>query len=196
MYMIDPKLVAQLRSQTGAGIVDCKKALEEANGNYDQAVELLRKKGQKVAANKQDRSTKEGIIHSYMHPNGKVGVLVEILCETDFVARTDEFKNFAHDIALQIAAMNPLYIKPEEVPEELIEKEREIYRDQMAGEKKPAEIMEKILLGKVSKYYSDVCLLKQQFVKEDSLTIEQILSQMIAKTGENIQIHRFCRLAL
>jgi len=194
--MIDPKLVAQLRSQTGAGIVDCKKALEEANGNYDQAVELLRKKGQKVAANKQDRSTKEGIIHSYMHPNGKVGVLVEILCETDFVARTDEFKNFAHDIALQIAAMNPLYIKPEEVPEELIEKEREIYRDQMAGEKKPAEIMEKILLGKVSKYYSDVCLLKQQFVKEDSLTIEQILSQMIAKTGENIQIHRFCRLAL
>ncbi|MBI2644716.1 elongation factor Ts [Candidatus Uhrbacteria bacterium] len=194
--MIDPKLVTTLRTQTGAGIVDCKKALEEANGNYEQAVEFLRKKGQKVAANKQDRSTKEGLILSYIHPNGKVGVLVELLCETDFVARTDEFKDFAHDIALQIAAMNPLYVRTEEVPAELIEKEKEIYRDQMVGEKKPPEILEKILTGKVAKYYQEVCLLKQQFVKDDSQTVEQLLTQMIAKTGENIQIHRFSRFAL
>jgi elongation factor Ts len=194
--MIDSKLVSQLRTQTGAGIVDCKKALEDANGNYDQAVESLRKKGQKIAANKQDRSTKEGIIHSYIHPNGKVGVLVELLCETDFVARTDEFKQFAHDIALQIAAMNPLYVRPEHVPEKLVEKEKEIYREQMAGEKKPPEILEKIITGKVAKYYQEVCLLKQQFVKDDSQTIEQLLSAMIAKTGENIHIHRFSRLAL
>lgn len=194
--MIDPKLVSTLRTQTGAGIVDCKKALEEANGNYEQAVELLRKRGQKVAANKQDRSTKEGLILSYVHPNGKVGVLIELLCETDFVARTDEFKGFAHDVALQIAAMNPLYVRTEEVPAELIEKEKEIYRDQMVGEKKPPEILEKILTGKVAKYYQEVCLLKQQFVKDDSQTIEQLLTQMIAKTGENIQINRFSRMSL
>ena len=194
--MIDPKLVSTLRTQTGTGIVDCKKALEEANGNYEQAVELLRKRGQKVAANKQDRSTKEGLILSYVHSNGKVGVLVELLCETDFVARTDEFKNFAHDVALQIAAMNPLYVRIEEVPAELIEKEREIYRDQMVGEKKPPEILEKILIGKVAKYYQEVCLLKQQFVKDDSQTVEQLLTHMIAKTGENIQIHRFSRFSL
>ncbi|MDO8571420.1 MAG: translation elongation factor Ts [bacterium] len=194
--MADPKLIMKLRVDTGAGIVDCQKVLEEAGGDYDKAVDLLRKKGQKVAANKQDRETREGIVHAYTHANGRVGALVEMLCETDFVARNEDFKALAHDIALQIAATNPLYVKPEDVPAEVIEKEREIYKEQMAGENKPEEIKNKIITGKLAKYYQEVCLLKQPFIKDDSLTVEQLLTQMIAKVGENIQIRRFSRFAL
>ncbi len=194
--MADPKLIIKLRGTTGAGIVDCQKALEEAGWDYEKAIDLLRKRGQKVAANKQDRETREGIIHAYTHANGRVGALVEILCETDFVARNDDVKAFAHDIALQIAATNPLYVKPEDVPTAVVEKEREIYKEQMAAEKKPEDIKEKIIAGKLAKYYQEVCLLKQPFIKDDSLTIEQLLIQMIAKVGENMQIRRFSRFAL
>jgi elongation factor Ts len=194
--MADPKLVAQLRSQTGAGVVDCQKALDEAGGNFENAVELLRKKGQKVAAAKQERETREGVIQCYTHANGKVGVLVEVLCETDFVARNDDFKQFAHDVALQIAAMNPLYVKSEEVPQEVVDKEMEIYKEQMAGDQKPAEILEKILQGKMAKYYEEVCLMNQKFVKDDAVTIQQLLHNLVGKIGENIQIRRFCRFAL
>ena len=194
--MADAGLIMKLRNLTGAGIVDCQKALEESGGDYDKAIELLRKRGQKVAAAKQERETKEGIIHAYIHGQGRVGVLVEISCETDFVARNDEFKAFAHDVAMHIAAANPLYVKPEDIAAEVIEKEKEIYKEQMAGENKPDEIKEKIIVGKLNKYYQETCVLNQQFIKDDSQTIQQLLQGIIAKTGENIQIRRFCRFSL
>ncbi len=194
--MADAGLIMKLRNLTGAGIVDCQKALEESGGDYDKAVDLLRKRGQKVAAAKQERETKEGIIHSYIHGQGRVGVLVEILCETDFVARNDEFKAFAHDVAMHIAAANPLYVRSEDIASEVIEKEKEIYKEQMAGENKPDEIKEKIIIGKLNKYYQETCLLNQAFIKDDSQTIQQLLQGTIAKTGENIQIRRFCRFSL
>jgi len=194
--MIDQAQIVKLREFTGAGIVDCKKALEEANGDYEAAVDLLRKKGQKVAANKQERETKEGRVHAYIHGNGKAGVLVEVLCETDFVARNEQFVQFCHDIAMHIVATNPLYVCSSDVSDELIEKERAIYEEQMAGENKPAEIKEKILQGKLAKYYQEVCLLNQSFIKDDSQTVEQYLTSMIAKIGEKIEIKKFCRFAL
>lgn len=194
--MIDPKLIQQLRAQTGGGIVDCQKALEEAGNDYDKALDLMRKQGQKSAAKRVERETHEGIVHSYIHANNKTGVLVEVLCETDFVARNEAFQSFVHDIALHIAAMNPLYISTAEVPEEMVAKEREIYREQMAGESKPAEMLEKIIDGKLVKFYEDVCLLNQKFIKDDTLTVGAVLTEQIAKTGENIQIKRFARFAL
>lgn len=194
--MIDQQTLTKLREFTGAGIVDCKKALDEASGDFNGAVELLRKKGQKVAANKQERETKEGRIHSYIHGNGKAGALVEVLCETDFVARNEQFVQFCHGIAMHVVAANPLYIKPEDISDEIIAKEREIYEEQMAGENKPAEIKEKILQGKIAKYYAETCLLKQQFILDDSQTVEQYLTGMIAKIGEKIEIRRFSRFAL
>lgn len=196
--MIDPKLIAQLRTQTGAGIVDCKKALEESGGDFAGAVEQLRKRGQKVAANKQERETKEGLVYAYTHSNGKAGALVELLCETDFVARNDDFKQLAHDVALQIVAMNPLYVRPDDVPTEVIDKEIEIYKEQMGGtlSGKPQEMIDKIMQGKVAKYYEEVCLLKQKFIKEDSMTVEDVITRIIAKVGENIQVRRFSRFSL
>ena len=195
---MDSSLITKLRSLTGAGIVDCKKALEEANDNFDSAVEILRKKGQKVAANKQERETKEGLVYAYTHSNGKVGALVELLCETDFVARNDGFKALAHDLALQIVAMNPLYVRPDDVPAEVIDKEIEIYKEQMGGtlSGKPEEMVTKIMQGKVAKYYEEVCLLKQKFIKDDALTMEDVMTQAIAKLRENIQVRRFCRFSL
>lgn len=194
--MIDQHTLAKLREFTGAGIVDCKKALDEADGDFNSAVELLRKKGQKVAANKQERETKEGRIHAYIHGNGKAGALVEVLCETDFVARNEQFVQFCHGIAMHVVASHPLYLKPEDISDEIIAKEREIYEEQMAGENKPAEIKEKILRGKIAKYYAETCLLRQQFILDDSQTVEQYLAGMIAKTGEKIEIRRFSRFAL
>ncbi len=192
----DTQLIVKLRSLTGAGIVDCQKALQEGGNDFEKAVELLRKKGQKVAANKQERETKEGLIYSYIHAGGRVGVLVELLCETDFVARNDEFKQLAHDIALHIAAMNPLIISQSDVAPETLEKEKEIYREQMKDEKKPQEILEKIIEGKLSKYYQEVCLLNQQFVKDDTLTIQGLIERTIGKIGENIKVGRFTRYSL
>ncbi|MBI4252864.1 elongation factor Ts [Candidatus Uhrbacteria bacterium] len=194
--MIDQQTLTKLREFTGAGIVDCKKALDEAGGDFNGAVELLRKKGQKVAANKQERETKEGRVHAYIHGNGKAGALVEVLCETDFVARNEQFIQFCHGVAMHVVASNPLYIKPEDISDEIIAKEREIYEEQMAGENKPAEIKEKILQGKLAKYYAETCLLKQQFIIDDSQTVEQYLTGMIAKIGEKIEIRRFSRFAL
>lgn len=196
--MIDPKLITQLRTLTGAGIVDCKKALEESSGDYDAAIDYLRKKGQKVAANKQERETKEGLVYAYTHSNGKVGTLVELLCETDFVARNDDFKALAHDIALQIIAMNPLYVKMEDVPTEVVDKEIEIYKEQMGTtlSGKPQEMVDKIMQGKVAKYYEEVCLIKQKFIKDDSMSVGDLITRTISKVGENIQVRRFCRFSL
>lgn len=194
--MIDQNLIVKLREFTGAGIVDCKKALDEAQGDYDSAVEYLRKKGQKVAANKQERETKEGRVHAYIHGNGKAGALVEVLCETDFVARNEQFIEFCHGVAMHIVAANPLYVRPEDISDEVIAKEREIYEEQMAGDNKPPEIKDKILQGKLAKYYAETCLLKQPFIMDDSQTVEQHVTNMIAKIGEKIEIRRFSRFAL
>jgi len=194
--MASLELIKKIREQTGAGMSDVNKALAEANGDEAKALEILRKNGSKIMAKKADRETKEGLVESYVHLNGKLGVLVMIACETDFVARTDLFKEFAHEVALQIAAANPLYMVPSEVPEELINKEKEIYRAQMADSGKPADILEKIIDGKIEKYYSEVCLMNQLYIKDDSLTIAKLLENAIAKIGENIRIVKFTRLSL
>lgn len=196
--MIDPKDIVKLRNQTGSGIVDCKKALEESNGDYAGAIEYLRKKGQKVAANKSERETKEGIVYAYTHGNGRAGTLVELLCETDFVARNEDFRQLAHEIALQIVAMNPLYVKKDDIPTEVLDKEMEIAKEQMAASLsgKPEEMVQKILQGKLGKYYEEVCLLNQKFIKDDTVTIEALITRTIAKVGENIQVRRFSRFAL
>lgn len=192
--MSDNNLIKDLREQTGAGIMDVKEALEEAGGDKDKAVELLRKKGLAKQAKKADRVANEGIVESYIHAGGRIGVLVEVNCETDFVARTDDFKNLVKEVALHIAAANPLYITSEEVPMEVIEKEKEIYKEQ-AGDK-PAEVLEKMLEGKVAKYYEEACLMNQPYVKDSSKTIGELLGEATGKMGENIQVRRFVRYAL
>lgn len=189
--MIDPKLVMQLREQTGAGVLEAKRALEETGGDLVAAVEALRRSGALKAAKKAQRTTGEGLVHAYIHGNGKVGVLVEVLCETDFVARNPEFEALAHDVAMQIAATNPLYVKPEDVPAEVVAKEKEIYAEEAVG--KPASVVDKIVTGKLAKWYSDVCLMKQAFIKDEDLTIEDLVKAKIAKLGENIQVRRFVR---
>ncbi|MBL7022038.1 elongation factor Ts [Patescibacteria group bacterium] len=189
-------LIKDLRAKTGAGMNDCHLALKENDNDYDKALSWLRKKGEKIATKKQDREIKEGLIEAYIHPGGKVGVLLELGCETDFVAKTDDFKNLAHEIALQIAATSPEYITPEEVPAELIEKEKDVYAEQLKKEGKPAEMLEKIMAGKLDKFYSDICLLKQPYIKDDSMTIEKMLTDSIGRIGENIRIDRFTRYSL
>jgi elongation factor Ts len=193
---IDAKVVMQLREMTGAGIVDAKKALDETNGDLAAASDLLRKKGIAKASGKADRATAEGMIHSYIHANGKVAVLVEILCETDFVARTERFQELGHDLAMHIAAANPLYLSSEEVPADVVAKEKEMYAAEVAGSGKPQEIVEKIVSGKLEKYFSDVCLLKQAFVKDEDLTVEERVKHAVAQLGENIQVRRFVRMTL
>jgi elongation factor Ts len=188
--------VKKLRSVTGAGMMDAKQALAEAQGDIDKAIEILRKRGQKVAAKKADRQAVEGLVGVYLHANGKLAALVEVNCETDFVARTEEFKNFANDLAMQVAAMNPQYLSPEDVPEEVKEKEKEIYAEEMKDSGKPAEVMEKIIAGKLEKFYSENCLLRQTFIKDDSISIEKYLTDTIGKIGENIKIKRFVRYSI
>ena len=192
--VITAQMVSELREKTGAGLLDCKKALTEANGNSEEAITLLRKKGAASAAKKADRATREGLIESYIHVGGKVGVLLEVNCETDFVGRNDEFKAFCKDLCLQIAAANPLYVAREEVPEAELAKEREIAAAQVAG--KPPAAVQKIVEGKLEKYYSTVCLLDQPFVKLADKTVKEILTEKISKMGENIQIRRFTRYQL
>lgn len=192
--MIDK--IQKLRQLTGAGVLDCKKALEEANLNIEQAVEILRKAGIKVAQAKQDRQTGEGYIGSYIHSNGKVASLVELKCETDFVSRNQEFKDLARDLAMQITAMAPLYVSPQDVPEVIKDKEKEIASASLKLQGKPEAVMEKILAGKLNKFYEEVCLLKQKFIKEDKKTVEEIIMVKIQKLGEKIEIGRFSRLAL
>jgi len=196
MAEISKDAVKELREKTGAGIGDCRKALEENNGDMEKASEWLREKGIAGAAKRSGRSANQGLIHSYIHGNGKVGVLVEINCETDFVARTEDFQELAKDVAMQVAAMSPMYVKRDEVPLEIIEKEKEIYRAQLADQKKPPQVIEKIIEGKLDKYFKETCLLEQPFIKEDSKTIEDLVKEKIAKIGENIVVKRFARFVL
>src|SRR5512142_151348 len=194
--MADTNTISELRAMTGAGIVDCKKALDEAGGDVAKAAEVLRKKGIAKAGSKGERATKEGLVDSYIHGNGKVGVLLEVQCETDFVARTEQFKDFVHEVALQISATNPLYVSREQIPSEVVEKEKELAMHEFDGSSKPKEVIEKIAAGKIEKYFSEVCLLDQAFIKDEDKTVGELLKETIAKTGENIQIKRFARFAL
>lgn len=191
--MIDAKKVADLRAKTGIGLMVVKKALQEANGDENKALEILKKQGEKIALKKQTRSTNQGLVECYMHSNKKIASVVVLLCETDFVAKTDDFKNLIHDLAMQVAATNPQYLSPETVPAEILEKEKEIWREQLTQEKKPVNIQEKIIEGKVNKFYQEVCLVKQVFIKDDKITIEKLIEQVIAKLGENIKIKEFKR---
>jgi len=193
---ITAKMVKELREKTGAGMMDCKKALAETDGDSEKAVHYLREKGIAKAAGKAGRSTKEGIIASYIHAGSKLGVMVEINCETDFVARTEDFQGFAKDIAMQVAASNPLAVDREELDQAKIEEEKEIYRQQAVNEGKPEKIIDKIVDGKLEKYYSEVCLLEQPFVKDGDKTIQDLVNETIAKLGENIGIKRFTRFQL
>ncbi len=191
MSEINPQLVKQLREKTNAGMMDCKRALGEAGGDLEKAEAILRTKGIAGAAKKSTRATKEGVVASYIHLQGKVGVLVEVNCETDFVAKNEIFREFVKDITLHIAAAHPLYVTREEVPAAELEKEREIYREQVKG--KPANIVDKIVEGKVDKFYAGVCLLDQPFIKNPDQTIKDLLNSKIAELGENMIIRRFTR---
>lgn len=190
---ITAKMVADLRQQTNAGMMDCKKALSECNGNMDEAADYLRKKGIAKAAKKEGRATANGLVESYIHPGGQVGVLLEVNCETDFVARTDEFKHFVHDVAMHIAAAAPVALDRTTVDAALVEKEAEIYKAQMQEEGKPDNIIDKIVKGKIDKFYGEVCLLEQKFVKDPDQTIEDLLKSKIGSLGENMAIRRFAR---
>lgn len=187
------KDVAELRAKTNAGMMDCKKALVESDGDFDKAIIWLREKGMAAAAKKQSRIAAEGIVTSYIHMGGKIGVLVEINCETDFVAKTDEFQQIGHDIALQIAAASPKYVRVEEVPAEVLEKEKEIFMNQSLNEGKPAQIAEKMVQGRIKKFYQEVCLLEQTFVKDPSKTIAEYITEKTSQIGEKISIRRFVR---
>ncbi|MEW5923386.1 MAG: translation elongation factor Ts [Candidatus Zixiibacteriota bacterium] len=193
---ITAQLVKDLREKTGAGMMDCKKALSETGGDMEKAIHYLREKGIAKAASKAGRSTKEGIIASYIHAGSKLGVMVEINCETDFVARTPDFQTFAKDVAMQVAASNPLAVSREELSQTKIAEEREIYRQQALNEGKPEKILDKIVDGKLEKYYSEVCLLEQPFVKDSDKTIQDLINETIAKLGENISVRRFVRFQL
>jgi elongation factor Ts len=188
--------VKQLRDKTGAGMMDCKAALEEAGGDMDKAIEILRKKGLASAAKRAGRATNNGMIGHYIHMGGKVGVLVEVNCETDFVARTDDFQTLAKEVAMHIAAADPRYVRREDVPAEVLEKEKEIYRAQFAGSGKPASVIEKIVDGKLESFYAQVCLLDQPSVRDPNVTIKQMIATATAKTGENVNIARFARFKL
>ncbi len=193
---MDKEKLRELRERTGAGIVDCQKALAENEGDIEKAVETLRKKGLALAAKKVGRITKEGIVDAYIHPGDRLGVLVEVNCETDFVARNTEFRRFVRDIALQIAASEPMVVSREELSAEVIEREREIYRSMVQDMKKKPEIVEKIVEGKLEKFYTDVCLLEQPFVKIPEKMVSDYLKEQIAKFGENIVVRRFVRFRL
>jgi elongation factor Ts len=193
---ITADMVKKLRDTTGAGMMECKKALVEAQGNMDEAVTILRKLGLAQATKKAGRSTNEGVIGHYIHMGGKIGVLVEVNCESDFVARTDDFQNLTREIAMHIAAAAPQYVRREEVPADVLDREREIYRGQMEGQNKPAAVIDKIVEGKLNSFYEQVCLLDQPSVRDPKITIGQIVQQAIAKMGENIAIPRFVRFKL
>ncbi len=193
---ISAEKVKELRTKTGAGMMDCKEALKASDGDFEKSIEYLRKKGLSAATKRSSKAAKEGMICSYIHMQGRIGVLVEINCETDFVAKTDDFKNLVKDVAMQIAATNPVYVNPDEVPEEVLEKERGIYRDQLKAEGKPEKMWDKIIPGKLKKYYEEVCLTEQKFIKDQNITVATLVNNMIAKTGENIKIRRFARFQL
>lgn len=193
---IPAELVKKLRDRTGAGMMECKAALQEANGDLEEATTILRKRGLAQAAKKSGRSTGEGLIGAYIHQGGKIGVLVELNCESDFVARTEDFQTLLKELALQVAAANPQYVRREEVPADVLERERAIYRSQMEGQNKPAAVIDKIVEGKLNSFYEQVCLMDQPSIRDPKVTIGQIVQQAIAKMGENIAIPRFVRFKL
>lgn len=190
---ISAAAVKELRDKTGAPMMDCKKALTEANGNLEDAVTLLRKRGVSVMEKKSGRATKDGAVTSYIHAGGKIGVIVEVNCESDFVARTDDFKELCHDIAMHIAAADPKFVRKEDVTAEAFEKEKDIYRAQAAATGKPAQVVEKIVEGKMGKFYEEVCLYEQPFIKDQGLTISQLIATKVGKLGENMSVRRFVR---
>src|SRR5271168_2434530 len=190
------QLVKELRDRTGAGFSDCRAALVETGGDIEQAINVLRKKGQAAAAKKAQRATSEGLVGCYIHAGGKIGVLVEVNCESDFVARTEDFQRLCHEVAMHIAALDPRFLRREEVTQEILDREREIYREQAKQTGKPEPVIEKIVNGKMEKFYEENCLYEQHFVKDESVTIGELINQMIAKLGENISIRRFVRLKI
>ncbi len=193
---ITSQMVKELRDKTNAGMMDCKKALGETEGDLEKAVDLLRQKGLAVAAKRADRATSEGVVECYIHAGGKLGVMVEVGCETDFVAKTDGFKAFAKDIAMHVAAVNPVSVGRDDVPAELVEREKEIYTNQALESGKPENIVEKIVSGKIEKYLSEICLMEQKYVKNPDLSIQDLLNELVAKMGENISIKRFARFQI
>lgn len=196
MSKVSLESIQKLRNMTGLGMLDCKKALEEANGDIQVAIDLLRKRGAALADKRADRATSQGIVVSYIHPGDQTGVIVEVNCETDFVARTEDIKAFAKDIAMHIAAMKPVYVSPDQVDQAYLEKEKEIAIEQLKAQNKPANMIEKIIEGKMSKIANDVSLLKQPFVKDEQKLIEDLLKELSAKTGENIRIKQFARFEI
>ena len=196
MAEISAALVKKLRDLTGAGMMECKAALTEANGDLEEATTILRKRGLAQATKKAGRSTNEGLIGSYIHMGGKIGVLVEINCESDFVARTDDFQNLAREVAMHVAAASPQYVRREDVPADVLEREKDVYRAQMAGQNKPPQVIDKIIEGKLGSFYEQVCLLDQPSIRDPKVTISQMLQAAIAKLGENISIARFVRFKL
>jgi elongation factor Ts len=193
---ITSEMVKDLRVRTGAGMMDCKEALAAASGDFEKAIDYLRKKGMSAATKRSSKAAKDGTIASYIHMGGKIGVLVEVNCETDFVAKTEDFQVMARDIAMHVAASNPVYVRADEIPPETLEREKAIYREQLKAEKKPEKIWDKIIEGKLKKYYEDVCLVDQNFIKNNDITVGTLVSNMIAKTGENIVLRRFARFQL
>lgn len=193
---ITADMVKELRIKTNAGMMDCKEALAASNGDFEKAVDYLRKKGMSAATKRSSKAAKDGTIAFYIHMGGKIGVLVELNCETDFVAKTEAFQVLAKDLAMHVAASNPVYVRPEEIPADALEREKEIYKSQLLAEKKPEKIWDKIIDGKLRKYYEEVCLLQQKFIKNTDITVETLVNEMIAKTGENIMVRRFARFQL
>ncbi len=193
---IDAKVVKALREKTGAGMMDCKKALQDAAGNEEKAIDILREKGLSAAARRSGRAANQGIVDSYIHLGGKIGVLMEVNCETDFVARNEQFREFVRNLCLQVTATNPAYLKKEDVPESILEKERQIIKAQALNEGKPEKVIDKIVEGRLDKFYRENCLLEQPFVKDDDISIGELLTGMIAKIGENIVIRRFSRFEI
>jgi elongation factor Ts len=194
--IISSEQVKALRNRTGAGMMDCKKALTESNGDMDKAIDNLRKKGAATAEKRADRAANQGVIEAYIHAGGRIGAMVELNCETDFVAKTDDFKSLSREITMQIAAMNPLYITRDDVTKETIEHEMEIYKQQARNEKKPEQIVEKIAEGKLEKYYQEYCLIEQTYIKDSGKTVKDLILEIMAKTGEKITIRRFKRFHL
>ncbi|MCK4487336.1 MAG: translation elongation factor Ts [Desulfobacterales bacterium] len=196
MAEISAQMIKELRTRTNAGVLNCKEALKDADGDMEKAVDFLRKKGLATALKRAGRETSEGLIHSYIHTGGKIGVLVEVNCETDFVAKTDEFKTFVKDLAMHIAASKPLGIRREDIPEQVIQREEEIYRAQAVETGKREKILDKIVQGKMEKFYKESCLLDQQYIKDPDITTQDLIHDMITKTGENITVRRFVRYQL
>ncbi len=189
-------MVKELRIKTNAGMMDCKEALVASDGNFEKAIDYLRKKGMSAATKRSSKAAKDGTVAFYIHMGGKIGVLVELNCETDFVAKTEAFQTLAKDLAMHVAASNPIYVRPEQIPADALEREKEIYKSQLLTEKKPEKIWDKIIDGKLKKYYEEVCLLQQKFIKNTDITVETLVNEMIAKSGENIIVRRFARFQL